>query len=219
MNIQAVIFDMDGVLIDSEPFWQEAEQEAFAKVGIALTQEQMRQTTGLREDEVIEYWYARYPWEGHAKKEIGKAIVEGVIARVRERGKKLPGVDQALADLREAGLPLALASSSELDIINTVLDTLDLRGYFDAIHSAEHEPYGKPHPGVYILAAKKLNIAPEYCLAIEDSFNGLLSAKAAKMKCIAVPEAYLMDDKRFAIADKVLSSLEEFQVGQLEELT
>ena len=88
-----------------------------------------------------------------------------------------------------------------------MVDKFNLREKFDVIYSAEEEEFGKPHPGVYITTARKLQLLPEECLAIEDSVNGVLSAKAAKMKCIAVPEDAARNDRRFAIADIVLDSL------------
>ena len=130
----------------------------------------------------------------------------------------MPGVHETLEALAAAGYPLAIASSSSSEIIAAVLETLDIGGYFRVTQSAEHEPFGKPHPGVYIEAARRLGIEPWRCLAFEDSPNGVIAAKAARMTCIAVPDRALAADRRFGAADLVLSSLTEFQVAMVGEL-
>jgi mannitol-1-/sugar-/sorbitol-6-/2-deoxyglucose-6-phosphatase len=99
-----------------------------------------------------------------------------------------------------------------------VLDTLDIAPYFQVAQSAEHEAYGKPHPGVYIEAARRLGVEPWRCLAFEDSPNGVIAAKAARMHCIAVPDPALRNDRRLQAADLILPSLAEFHLGLLEQL-
>ena len=205
--IKAVIFDMDGLLIDSEPLWQEAEIAIFREVGISLDRTLCLETTGMRTDEMVAYWHRRYPWETPAKKEIERTIIDSIINMVRDRGNPKAGVEQVMEFVKLQGLKPALASSSPYPIIEAVVDKFNLREKFDVIYSAEEEEFGKPHPGVYITTARKLQLLPEECLAIEDSVNGVLSAKAAKMKCIAVPEGAARNDRRFAIADIVLDSL------------
>ena len=209
----AVIFDMDGLLIDSEPLWRIAEVEALTEVGVPITEADAVETTGLRTDEVVELWFARYPWQESAKKAVEARIVSRLIALVRDRGQAMPGVHEALEALSGAGYPLAIASSSASEIIAATLETLGLGGYFRVTQSAEHEPFGKPHPGVYIEAARALGVEPRLCLAFEDSPNGVIAAKAARMTCIAVPDPVLVKDRRFGAADLVLGSLTEFRVG------
>lgn len=209
--LRALIFDMDGVLIDSEPFWHEAEIAGFALAGLRLTREDCLRTTGLRVDAVVDHWYARSPWDSPAPREVERAIVERVIALVRERGELKPGVERALASAQSAGLRTALASSSPSAIIETVLGRFGLRSRFEVVHSAEGEPYGKPHPGVYLHTAERLGVRPEECAAVEDSPNGVLAAKAACMRCIAVPEPPLRGHPWFAIADAVIESLDEIE--------
>ncbi|MBA3450322.1 MAG: HAD-IA family hydrolase, partial [Chloroflexia bacterium] len=121
-----------------------------------------------------------------------------------------------LEALSAAGYPLAIASSSSSEIIAAVLETLGLAHYFRVAQSAEHEPFGKPHPGVYIEAARALGIEPWRCLAFEDSPNGVIAAKAARMTCIAVPDPALANDRRFGAADLILPSLSDFRLGMLE---
>ncbi len=130
----------------------------------------------------------------------------------------MPGVRETLEAVSGAGYPLAIASSSSSEIIAAVLDTLGIAAYFQVAQSAEHEPYGKPHPGVYIEAARRLDVAPWRCLAFEDSPNGVIAAKAARMRCIAVPDPALQNDRRLQAADLILPSLAEFHLGLLEQI-
>ena len=209
MKIAAVIFDMDGLLINSEPLWQEAEILIFEKVGINLTSELCQRTQGLRIDEVVEYWYQRYPWDNLTKLKVEELIVGKVIELIDFKGDALPGVEQAIAFVQSKNVKIALASSSSSIIIQAALKKLGLTKIFSEVYSAESEELGKPHPGVYLTTAKKLELAPQSCLALEDSLNGVLAAKAAKMQCIAIPEAMQQNNSKFAIADCILKSLEE----------
>ena len=207
--IEAVIFDLDGLLIDSEPLWQEAEILVFQQVNIALTRELCLQTKGLRIDEVVEYWYQKYPWTNLTKQKVEQLIVAKVIELIHLKGKPLAGVDRAISFVRQKQVKIALASSSALPIIHAALQRLNLTEVFTEIYSAESEVLGKPYPGVYLTTANKLKVAPQKCLALEDSLNGVLAAKAAQMKCIAIPEPAQRDRPQFAIADTILQSLEE----------
>lgn len=218
--IKAIIFDMDGLLIDSEPFWREAEIIEFAKVGIHLTEEITMQTMGLRVNEVVDYWYKQHPWDltENPLQTVGNRIVDHVIRFVNSEGKPLEGVSDILAFFANKSVKLALASSSDMHLIDAILDKLKIKDRFEAIHSAQFEQNGKPHPAVFLTTAERLGISPQDCLVLEDSVNGVIAAKAARMKCVAVPEAAMQGDKRFAIADAVLQSLMEFDDALWEKL-
>jgi sugar-phosphatase len=207
--IKAVIFDMDGVLIDSEPFWQDAEIEVFETLGLHLTHEMCRETTGLRIDHAVEYWIKLHGLPHTNVREIEDRIIEGVISRIKTRGEPMEGVDHAIAFFKAKGLKIALASSSSYRIISAVLERLKLRDHFAEIYSAEEEKLGKPHPGVYLSTASKLAVNATDCLAIEDSLMGVLAAKSARMKCVVVPEPTIRSNPRFAIADCMLNSLSD----------
>jgi len=216
--IRAVIFDMDGLLIDSEPLWQEAEIKTFREVGVPLTKERTKETMGFRVDEVVEHWFLHYPWKSPSKKDVEAKVVKRVIEFIQEKGKARKGAEKIIRLFAKKKIPMAIASSSQTEIINAVLDKVSIRKYIKVAYSAEHELYGKPHPGVYITAAKKLHVEPESCLAFEDSPNGVLSTKAAKMKCIAVPDATVRNNAVFSIADMVIDSLEDFRLKYLERV-
>jgi sugar-phosphatase len=211
---QAVVFDVDGVLIDSEPFWRESEIEIFARYGLRLTEQECMLTTGMRIQEVTRFWYDRKPWRGGSTEELAADILRGVIERVWERGVPMPGLFDAIQLFHSHRLRLGLASSSALPLIDAVVDRLEIRPHFEAICSAENEVRGKPHPDVYLAAARKLGLAPEQCLAIEDSIAGVTAAKAAGMKCIAVPLPEMRSDPRYQAADVIVDSLLQID-GQL----
>lgn len=207
MSYTGILFDMDGILIDSEPFWRQAEIEVFGAVGIHLTEEQCVETMGLRIDEVVLFRAPEY----QDKPALAEAIVTRVEELVRERGVPLPGSREVLEWIREEGIPCGLATSSSYRLLESTLAALGLREFFSVVHSAQDEIYGKPHPAVYLQAAEKLGVLPTECFAIEDSVNGVLAAKAARMGVVAIPEAPYRKDPRFAIADLQLESLLEFK--------
>jgi len=206
---------MDGMLTDSEPLWRIASVEALNAIGVPLTEEDAIATTGLRTDELVEQWQRVYPWTDPPRKVVEAEIERRVIDLIREQAIPNPGVHEILELLSGAGYPLGIASSSASDVINVVLETLGIAHYFAVVQSAEHEPFGKPHPAVYIEAARRLNVAPTDCVAFEDSPNGVIAAKAARMRCIAVPDPALVDDRRFLAADLLLGSLTDFRLEML----
>ncbi len=216
--LQAVVFDMDGVLIDSEPFWRESEIEVFGRNGLRLSEADCILTTGMRIGEVTRYWFERRPWNGPEPDILAAEILRGVIRRVHERGAAMPGLHQAIRLFQSRGLRLALASSSALSLIDAVIGRLDLHPYIEVICSAENEPHGKPHPDVYLTAAGKLGLAPAACLAVEDSIAGVQAAKAAGMKCIAIPLPELRNDPRYSPADMIIDSLTQITDGIVDSL-
>lgn len=210
--MKAVIFDMDGVLIDSEPFWKEAEIKAFREVGYDFTIEMCNQTKGMRVDEVVAFWYNKLRWDKYSQEQVVELILSSIEHLIRTKGEEKEGVTQLLKSLYDSGVPIGLASSSPRRIIDATLQRLNIEGYFRIIHSAEHELFGKPHPAVYLTTAKELEVLPEDCIVIEDSKFGAISAIAAKMKVIAIPE---FDHEEWTvIADRTISSLKELKVGQ-----
>ncbi len=216
--IQAVIFDMDGLLIDSEPLWKEAEIKVFNTVGVPLTDGLANQTTGLRTDEVVQHWYRQYPWSSPSQEDVHKQIDESVLQLIKRKGLAKEGVAEVIAVCERLNLTMAIASSSSTKIIMAVVEMLGIEHKLKAIQSAEFEPIGKPHPAVYLNAALKLGIEPQNCLAFEDSVNGVLSAKAAKMRCIAVPEPDQRQARHYGIADIVVSSLRDVTADMIQSL-
>lgn len=208
-SFKAAIFDMDGVLIDSEPLWRRAEVQAFRSAGLELTEDDCRATTGMRIDDVVGYWFAQRALTGRSVEEVAGDVLERVCRLIRHEGMPLPGVYEAFQVLRGAGLRLALATSSPPRVIEAVLDRLDLRGTFEVLSSAADEERGKPDPAVYLSTARRLGVDPSLCIAFEDSLAGIQSARAARMRVAAVPAPESFDLPGFDIADWKLSSLLE----------
>lgn len=213
MKIEWIIFDMDWLLIDSEPLWQEAEINSFKKVWINLTVEQTTKTTGLHVDEVVEYWYSLFPWNEKDlwKKEVSKNIVTMVKDLINSKWVEKAWVAKIISFLKSKNINnIAIASSSEYSIIETVINKFNIRDYFNVINSAQDEEFWKPHPWVYISTYKKMWLKPEQCLSFEDSLNWVISSKAAKVKCVAVPEIININNNKFLISDLIIKSLNDF---------
>lgn len=209
----AAIFDMDGLIINSEPLWRKAEIAIFKEVSVFLTEDDCESTAGLRIDEVIQYWYDRFPWDekwGATRQDIETKIIDRLVELVLSEGEALPGIPTVFEFFSSRNIPMAVASSSSYRIINAVLGKLNIERYFDLVYSAEDEAFGKPHPGIFITAAKKMRKEPVNCLVFEDSFNGVLAGLSARMKVIAVPESHNFDKPKFGIAHMKLASLTDF---------
>jgi sugar-phosphatase len=208
---RGLIFDMDGVLIDSEPLWRRAEIEEFATVGLDLVEADCLETQGLRIDEAVDFWFRRAPWTKPTPDVVAAAIVERMVVLIESEGDPMPGVVEALAWASDSRWRLALASSSSNRLIETVLGRFGLDDLFEIKRSAEDEPFGKPHPQVYLSAARDLRLDPSACVAIEDSAHGVASALAAGMQCIAIPPPETRDDPRFATASLCLESIADLR--------
>lgn len=209
-NFEAVIFDMDGVLIDSEPLWKIAMEEVFSALGSKLKKEDFQKTVGLRIDEVIHFWNLQENWGITDESEVEEAIIVKMEELITANPHPLEGVIETLHYLKSKKIPIGLATSSSSRLIKIVLDSLTIRSLFNFFHSAEMEQYGKPHPAVYLTVAKKLAVLPEKCLVIEDSLNGIISAKAAKMKAVCIPEKTHLVEPRLILADYQFESMTEF---------
>ncbi|MGR3807041.1 hexitol phosphatase HxpB [Pasteurella testudinis] len=208
--LKAIIFDMDGILIDSEPAWEAAKFEVMQRLcGIKITKADADATVGKRVEDIAYIWCKQFNLAPEKAADIAAAMNKAVIYWIQQHGEALPGVQGALQWLQANGFKVALASSSNMQVIDTVIDTLQLRHYFISLNSANELPYGKPHPMVYLNTAEKLGLSPLECLAIEDSVNGVIAAKAAQMEVIAIPPQELQHDPRYRIADRQLDSLLE----------
>lgn len=216
--IEAAIFDMDGLLIESDPFWIQVKKNVFSSMGIEISDYENAKVTGMRIDEVVHHIFEQNHITTHTPRDVITTIEDNVRALIKEKGSLKPGVLHTLTQLKEHRIPMALATSSSPQIIQTVLERFDIKKFFRVIHSAEKELHGKPHPAVFLSAAEKLNISPEFCLVFEDSPPGIIAAKAARMKCVAVPNPFVKGNPDFCIADIIYSSLESFQFDDLKKL-
>lgn len=204
---QLVIFDMDGLLIDSEPYWKIAEKEVFGKLGLNLTDDLLRQVMGFRLSEVVQYWYHYQPWPEPNFEQTERDVLDCVKQLIQQHADAMPGVYEVLTHCKQNNFKMALASSSAMELIEVVIDKLNIRHFFDMVWSAQYEKYGKPHPAIFLSVSRKLQVEPKHCVVFEDAINGVIAAKAARMYCIAIPEEVSYNDPRFAIADVKTQSL------------
>lgn len=218
MHLNTVIFDMDGLLIDSEPLWKEAADEVFRNYDIQISTHQYNTTTGMRTKEFVTWWFRHFNRPLSEAPAAEKSINNVVIEIVQRKGKAMPGLEHIINFFAERNYKMGLASSSGMDLIEVVVDKLGLRPHLQSLCSAALLEYGKPHPQVYLNCAAALNSDPLQCICFEDSFNGLIAAKAARMKCIVIPALHDSKDARFNAADLKLSSLQNFNELLLQAL-
>lgn len=218
MKPTTVIFDMDGLLIDSEPYWEEAGKETLENFGITLSPEQYHGTTGLRTREWIQWWFSWFNIDQKHALAAEQAILDKALEKIAAHGQPMPGSDTIFGFFRERGFRIGLATSSPHTLVNVVAEKLKIGHYLQAIASAEELPYGKPHPQVYLNCADSLQVSPLHCLCFEDSFNGMIAVKAARMKCVVIPAPHHHHETRWDAADIKLRSLLEFNQEILDRL-
>jgi sugar-phosphatase len=208
-KFEAVIFDMDGVLIDSEPLWKIAMEEVFHSVGCMISKKDFQNTVGLRIDEVVRFWHQERGWDEFTPQDVEHKIVQRMIELIKENADPLPGVIETLEYLSSKGYKIGLATSSYTVLIETVLSSLNIEHHFDATHSAEDEVLGKPHPAVYLSVANEIKVDPTQCLVVEDSLNGIISGKAARMQVVCIPEKTHNPEPKLTLADHMFDDMHE----------
>ena len=208
--LNTVIFDMDGLLIDSEPLWEAAGKETLKQFNVSLTAEQYHISTGLRTSEWIDHWFRHFNIDKKYTAAAEQTIIRAAIEKIGSLGQPMPGADYIVDFFSKRGFKIGLASSSPMELINLVTKKLGIDDMIMAKTSAEFLPNGKPHPQVFLDCAAQLQSSPANCLCFEDSFNGMIAAKAARMKCIVVPAHLHQQEARWAAADLKLSSLQNF---------
>jgi HAD superfamily hydrolase (TIGR01509 family) len=215
--IEAVVFDLDGVLVDSEPVWEEVRRQLVAEHGGHWAPDAQRRLMGMSTPE-----WARYLSQdlgaGLSPDQVAELVIDRMADRYRERLPLLPDAREAVRRL--AGRwPLGLASSAPSRLIDTVLAASGLRSSFAVVMSTEQVPHGKPAPDIYLSVAAELGFRPPACAAVEDSSNGLRSAAAAGLQVIAVPQPeYPPDPDALAAARLVLTSLTGLTVDAVAAL-
>jgi HAD superfamily hydrolase (TIGR01509 family) len=210
MQLNTVIFDMDGLLIDSEPLWTQAATEVFELYGKKLSPADFASTTGLRTSEFVSWWLRDFKFDDTELEKAAADIVELVIKKIRLQGKAMPGMEYIFDFFHSRGYKIGLATSSPMRVADTVTKMLGIDPYLQAKTSAEKLDYGKPHPQVYLDCAKALSSSPLECICFEDSVNGMIAVKAARMKCVVVPTYSQQKDEKWSVADLKVSSLKNF---------
>jgi len=209
-DLEALIFDMDGVLIDSEPLWKIAMEDVFGKLGSQLTKKDFQKTVGIRIDEVVHFWNMEEKWGIANEQAVVNDIIDAMESLIYANPFPLRGVMDTLAFFKNSHFKTGLATSSPHRLMEAVLKSLNIKDAFDSTHSAENESHGKPHPAVYLTASNSLGVKPTKCLVIEDSLNGIISAKAAKMKVVCIPEKTHSPEPKLILADYHYENMESF---------
>jgi len=211
-NFKAVIFDMDGVLVNSEPFYVKVEQTNFRQLGLEISEEEHQTYQGTATDQMWQLIKERYG-VSQPVEELVEMTNTLVTPYFQSLGKiePMPGVEQLIKKLKRKGVPLALASSSYPDVIDIILQKTGMRKYFDVVVDSQMAGASKPEPDIFLLAAKKLGVPPEKCLVIEDSANGIKAANSAGMFCIAFagPGSELQDQSR---ADMIVADFGDVRI-------
>lgn len=214
--IKAVIFDMDGVMIDSEPLWEKTERILLARRSIDYSPEYRDLIVGLNQKDSGRLLRETFSLR-ETVDEIISERVDILTGIYEEELEVVASLTPLLYELRSSEYLLAIASSSPLRVINFVLDMFSLHQYFDAVVSGECTENGKPHPDIYLHTAYRLGVNPSECVAIEDSINGVRSATSAGMYCIAIPDKRLSQGE-FEKADLILESMDDLNIGVFESL-
>jgi HAD superfamily hydrolase (TIGR01509 family) len=186
VRFDAVIFDMDGVLVDSEPLAMEAMRRVMARHGVRYTEADNEEFLGRTTPETCRVLRARHGIAA-GEAELARHYLDLRIALTRAAPPAMPGVPAVLERLRAAGYRLALASSAEPEAVAATVEALGIAHLLEAVVSGDQVPRGKPAPDIFLAAARRLGVAPGRCLVVEDTRNGLLAAKAAGMACAVVP--------------------------------
>ena len=212
-ELKAIIFDMDGVLVDSEPLHLLAMQKLLQHYEIDYSEHDNREFLGKKDLVIFEILIDRFKLDLTPSQFVDvkeELMVELIVSKAIAR----PGVDSLLERARSLDVPMAVASSATLPTINLVVDTLNIRHYFKTLCSGDQVRHGKPAPDVYLLAAEQIGVAPKDCLVIEDTITGLTAGKAAGMFCVSIPcEATAHQDH--SIADLSLSRIDEIPVEKI----
>ena len=211
MTLNAAVFDMDGLLLDTEPLWGVSMLKVANSFGLDIKPHQFIYTRGLRIFEVTKFWQEHFPWPASLdSKVVAGAILDDIIDLAKEKARVMPGVPECLRFLRQKQLKIGLATSSPLRMVQELIPYFGLADEFDILTTADNAVFGKPHPEVFLQCAAALSVSPWKCLVFEDSVNGMVAAKAACMKVVVVPEKTQSADPRFGLADARLESLDNF---------
>ena len=206
---RAVIFDLDGVLADSEPLWNEIDATLLAEYGVTYRGEYHRNVLGISYRLAVEFYKKTFNLSVPTE-EMMRLRGEIAVDFFANKIGLFPSTREVVEELRQMNLRLAVGTSSVSASARPFLDRHNLTPLFDVIVTGDEVEHGKPQPDIYLRAAEKLRVAPDACLVIEDALSGIAAANAAKMRVAAIPDARFVDPRDYEQeADYVLSSLEE----------
>lgn len=222
MKMEAVIFDMDGVLVDSEPLQVESFNEILQSYNIRISQTEFKRFVGRTQKEIFSELKEIYQIGESVESLIAKKRIQ-YLRLVNSKLTAMPGLLDLIALLKEKKIKIGVASSSPLMDIEMVLQRIELDQQFDAVLSAFNLPKGKPDPEVFLRTANVLEVQPSHCMVIEDTAVGVLAAKRAKMSCIAMPN-FFTREQDFQLADYIADNMVEVktilqELSEYEELS
>ncbi|MBC8953047.1 hexitol phosphatase HxpB [Xenorhabdus sp. PB62.4] len=209
--MKAVIFDMDGVLIDSEPLWKKSGMLILNHYGVPITYDEMLSMAGIPVSGMIDRACRLYNKNDLNKSKIEKEFFHKGVELILTEKPLMDGVVECLELLVKRNIKIGIASASPLSFLLKIVEQCGIDNYFDYISSAENMPYNKPHPMVYLNAAEKLNVLPTECIGIEDSKTGMISVKAASMKCIVIPNNIEYNHSYWDISDWKIKRIHELE--------
>ena len=205
MKYNTFIFDMDGVMIDSEPFWQMAQINTLHKEGVSVNcKDCEKHTKGRRIDDIAKIWCNLYNLDV-LPIDLANKIINQVAVNITQNGQEIEGLTELLEYLKKQNYKIGLATSSSWKIINAVLNKLKIKDFFDEICSADDELYGKPNPAVYIKVLQKLKSTSEESIVLEDSVTGMIAAKSAMVFTMVLTKD--VSNPKFSIANAKCNSL------------
>jgi len=209
-QVNAVIFDMDGVIIDSEPIHSRVKMDTFAHFGIPFREEDLARYMGRTSGAIFRETLAKYDRRDIDPQDMAD-YKHAHYLEILQSGEIEPvaGSVELIRSLHGAGIPLALATSSNVRVMNTVLDSFGIRQCFSSILSGGELPESKPDPAIYLISAQRLAVAPANCLVIEDTTNGIMAAKRAGMYCVAYHNPH-SGNQDLTLADEVVDSLSDW---------
>ena len=214
-RLEAVLFDMEGVIIDSEPLWSKAEQQLLARRNLRYSPQLKAAMMGLDSSEAVGFLIKHY----NLQESVGDVVEERnqLIAELfRQFLRPMPHALQLVRSVRAAEIKTALASSSPKELVDLALSRLNITGLFDLILGGDQVVRGKPAPDIYLTAARELGVSQENCLVIEDAPHGVAAAKAAGMCCLAISTS--ANESELAAADRVVRNFSEVDLALLQDL-
>ncbi|WP_417549815.1 HAD family hydrolase [Methylophaga sp.] len=212
--IKAIIFDMDGVIVDSEQIWDDSEKLVFSRYGIEVTEYDQRATRNMNMRQVSEYWSqkATMPF---SLEDAEQNVIEQVCQQIRFRPQAMLGALNLLQEIDRLNIPIGLATNAPKPVCETVLQCLEIESYFKSIQTADDVTHTKPHPEIYLKSAENLNVDPQHCLVFEDSPTGVTAAHAAGMHVIYVNALRAADSLINSMTRHYLHSLNEIKLSDL----
>ncbi len=208
---------MDGLLIDSEPFWKQAEYQVFSAKGVKVTPQLSELTATMTTRQVAEFWFTRYPWADASLDDVENNVIDKVIELVTEQGRPLDGVTETIDILKANQIKIGLATNSPAKVMHSILAKLGIGHKFDVLTSADEVNQGKPSPEIYQLTLSRLGVTASNTIAFEDSLGGLAASVAAGIRTIAIPAQQHYQSDKFAAAAAQLPSLSHFQLELAEQ--